>query len=301
MIKNSKALFFCRKLYGSVECKFSNAAKLNYLSYTDASAKTNLVILHGLMGNSLNFRSIATHKDLKSLCNSYLFDLRNHGKSEHKSSMTLDEMAADVDEATKQIGLDKYFILGHSLGGKVAMAYSRLFPQRLHGSIICDIGPFDYNDNTKFKSTGTTRSLLQACANIPLKGLSRKQLAAELDKAANGAKDISGLLMTNLEEVSKDEWRWRVNLESINRSYSSVLGVYQGSTNKYSGPVKVIAGSKSDYVPKDELSEYKKVFENFDSQRDVVYLEGANHWVHFAKPEEFVKEVSSFIKKHEAD
>lgn len=299
MLKGTKALLTNRDLFNRSVKRFSDVAKLNYLSYVENPTAPNLVVLHGLMGNSMNFRSIVTHNELKGLCNSYVFDLRNHGKSEHKPTMSYEEMAADIDAATSELGLDKFYLLGHSLGGKVAMVYSRLYAERLKGLIVCDIGPFNYNDTTKFKSSSEIRALLQACAKINLTGTTREKLKVELENAANGKKDISGLLLTNIEQITNGNYKWRVNLEAIINFYGQIMDPFSHSSKKYNGPVKVIAGGKSEYVPKDRLSEYNTIFENFDIQRDVTYIEPASHWVHFTHPEEFVKEVSAFIKQHE--
>ena len=299
MIKSTRAFFSHSKIYSLPRRMFSDAATLNYLSFLNDSAPASLVVAHGLMGNSFNFRPIVTHQELSSLCNSYLFDLRNHGKSEHKPTMSLEDMARDIEAATQKVGLEKFYLLGHSLGGKVAMVYSRLFPQRLKGLIVCDVGPYDYNDVTKFKAGAKTQEMLQTCAKIPMKGLSRQELWAKIESAANNSKSVAGLLMSNIDEVGKNEFKWKVNLDVINIFYNELLGIYRGTSKKYSGPVKVIAGRQSEYVPRNELSEFHSVFENFDTQRDIVYIEGANHWVHFTKPEEFVKEVSSFIKQRE--
>lgn len=299
MIKPQRIFHTAKSLHSLSKQRFSDLAKLNYINFTNDAAVTDLIVLHGVMGNKFNFRSIAKHKDLKSLCNSYLFDLRNHGKSEHKPTMTLEQMANDLEAAVQQIGLDKFYLMGHSLGGKVAMEYSKLFAERLKGLIIIDIGPFNYNDTSKFKCGMELRNMLHALAKIPLDGISREQLELEIYKAANEDKNLAGVLWANIEEPAKNEFRWRVNIDVIDRSTADFLGDLTEPSKKYNKPVKIIAGGHSEFVPRDELAEFEKVFDNFDTRRDVVYLEGADHWVHFGRAQEFVNEVSSFIKQNE--
>lgn len=80
-----------------------------------------MIVLHGFMGSGNNFRSICTNKKITETTTSYLLDLRNHGLSEHKETMSYGEMADDIDNFIKENNIRNPIIMGHSLGGKLAM------------------------------------------------------------------------------------------------------------------------------------------------------------------------------------
>ena len=132
-----------------------NLAHLTYEPLTDSVDK-KLVFLHGLFGSKMNWRSIALNDHVLSLFNQIrkrrepiLVDLRNHGESDHHSSMPYKEMAEDVVRLMDKLLINKFTLLGHSMGGKTAMTLATLFPDRLDGLIVVDTAPNDNNLDEK--------------------------------------------------------------------------------------------------------------------------------------------------------
>ena len=111
-----------------------------------------VVILHGLFGQSDNWTSIA--RKLGEKYSVYTFDLRNHGQSGHSDEMNYPVMAADVLETIDELGLDKIHLIGHSMGGKVAMLFGLTYPERLNSLVIADIGPRYYKPHHSDIITG---------------------------------------------------------------------------------------------------------------------------------------------------
>ena len=100
------------------------------------------IILHGLLGSANNWRSLLAREDMLAGRFVCALDLRNHGKSEHADSMTYKEMACDViDFVDKEHRVRDISVVGHSMGGKVAMHLALAFPERISNLVVVDIAP----------------------------------------------------------------------------------------------------------------------------------------------------------------
>ena len=120
--------------------------KLFYRKFGDGPP---LIILHGLYGSSDNWVSIA--KKLGDSFTVYLPDQRNHGQSPHSDIHDYDSMRDDLFELVTELRLKKFFLAGHSMGGKTAMAFAVKWPEMINGLLIADISPFT-NENTQIAS-----------------------------------------------------------------------------------------------------------------------------------------------------
>ncbi len=111
--------------------------KLFYRKYGNGPP---LIILHGLFGSSDNWVTIA--KSLSEVFTVYLPDQRNHGLSPHSDIHDYESMSQDLSELAKDLSLKKFFLAGHSMGGKTAIAFAMSWPEMLNGLLIADISPF---------------------------------------------------------------------------------------------------------------------------------------------------------------
>ena len=157
---SKSSLSYFKSLSTTSYFTFSHA-KLSHIYYesSNKNTNTNLIVLHGLFGSAQNFRSIVKNPKISDHANSYLVDLRNHGNSEHKDTMSMEEMANDVHNFIKENNLDSrnVVIMGHSMGAKVTMAFASLFHNLPKGVVVVDYAPYNYLNDPKFgivKETG---------------------------------------------------------------------------------------------------------------------------------------------------
>ena len=158
------------------------------LQYTKVGQGEPLLILHGLFGSSKNWQSLA--KKFAEHFTVYAVDLRNHGDSFHDPLMNYEVMAGDVRALTSQLGLRRYHIIGHSMGGKVAMLYAFRYPDNVSNLIVADIAPVTYQHSHT--------QLIKPILEIDLKQVNSR---SQVDKLL--ATDISdpmlrGFLLQNL-------------------------------------------------------------------------------------------------------
>ena len=236
-----------------------------------------LLVLHGLFGSSGNWRGIA--RALADSHSVFSVDLRNHGASPWADSMDYLEMSDDVLQLIERLGLDRPTVMGHSMGGKTAMALALRHPARVGRLIVVDIAPLSYADTlTPFAEAMRSADVLAAA--------SRTEVQRRLQQAVPD-RGVVAFLMQNL--VSRnDHFDWRLNLPGISSAMpqlcsfpSELLG------SRFTGPVTVIAGVDSDYVAQRDGASFRPMF----SDVGIELIEGAGHWVHADQPAAFLASV----------
>ncbi len=238
-----------------------------------------LVILHGLFGSADNWRSHA--KQWQEQRRVVAVDLRNHGRSPHAKTMSYQAMAEDVIALLDQLGIERCDLLGHSMGGKVAISVARLYPQRLASLIVADIAPVAYDHGHE----AIFDAMRQVEHDAPE---SRKQADAAMAKHVE-TPAIRMFLATNLERGEDGVMHWRVGLDEIEAAYADIVAEPAGE-DSYSGPTLALRGSRSDYVDDSRLSQLKAVL----PEAQVVTL-NAGHWLHAEAPEAFHDAVDEFL------
>ena len=269
----------------------TNAVRLNY-SLVEANSENtnkNIVFLHGLFGNSNNWRSISYSSAIRDRRKSLLVDLRNHGDSDHNEEMSYSAMAHDVLRLLDHLKIDKCTLLGHSMGGKVAMNFATLFPSRLDGLIIVDSAPKDHKDNVNIY--GGTKKIVEDVSELNVEGRSRKDVLNELKTQFNGS--VANLLNTNLTYISPedDKVTWRCNMKAIRKNIDNIIGFQSAPGKVYEGNVSVIVGEKSHIFP---LDVYKTIFPRIEEQ-DVKKVKEAGHWVHVDNPTGVIVNIIKFL------
>ena len=253
--------------------------KLNYQTYGEGPP---LYLLHGLFGSNRNWFSIARH--LADQGQIIAIDLRNHGDSEHADSMDYTEMADDVAELAATLNHTSINLLGHSMGGKTAMAMALQYPTIFKHLIVVDIAPVMYNPKHDELITG-------------MQALPVSELASRAEASEQLARDINDpvlrqFLLQNLVKDEKAGYRWRINLEAIRRNYEKLRSFPQKLRElKFPGPSLFLTGSQSGYV----LPEHHESISAYFPEAKLVTIEGAGHWVHADKPEAMAAEVRKFL------
>ncbi|PPR09482.1 MAG: Esterase YbfF [Alphaproteobacteria bacterium MarineAlpha11_Bin1] len=240
-----------------------------------------LIVLHGLFGCARNWAGIA--RSLSETRRVYVLDLRNHGASPHAPTMAYDEMAQDVGRFIAAHGIVDPIVMGHSMGGKVAMRLALDQTDLLRGLIVVDIAPVTYRHD-----------MMDYIVAMQVLDLSGKQNRAELEDKLReeiGDADIAAFLMTNLERVN-GEFHWRINLPAISAEMSSISEFPVPDCTWYGGPTAFIAGEHSVYIRVNHRSRIRELF----PEAFTVTIRDASHWVHADQSEAFIKTVTAFLQ-----
>tara|TARA_R110001592_G_scaffold72390_2_gene221097 strand:- start:66710 stop:67531 length:822 start_codon:yes stop_codon:yes gene_type:complete len=239
----------------------------------------DLVIMHGLLGMSDNWQSLA--KKWASDFRVHLLDMRNHGRSPQSDEFSYELMANDLLEYLVTNNLTKVNILGHSMGGKVAMLFSVFHPEMVAALIVADIGPKAYRPHHQ--------EVLEALENLDLSSIESRKEATE----AFGPKlefGVQQFLLKNLYWESKGKLAWRFNLPVLAREIVKV-GESLAPNAFFDGPVLFLRGGDSWYIKE---KDFEVIYEHFP-QAEIKTVAGAGHWLHAQKPDEVYHLVKDFL------
>ncbi len=254
-----------------------NQMKLNFKKIGSGPP---LVILHGLFGSADNWFSIA--RELEKSFTLYLVDQRNHGDSPHGDEWNYKVMVEDLKELLDQEGLEKVFLMGHSMGGKTAMNFALQYPERVEKLIVADIAPRYYQVHHQI--------ILKGLNAIDLKTIKSRKEADDILAQYVPELGIRQFLLKSLGRDS-DGFVWKINLPVITKNIEEV-GKALEEGNLYDGPTLFLAGENSDYIQQSDLAEMGEFFPNYE----VEFISGAGHWLHAEQPELVIEEVLKFLK-----
>lgn len=249
------------------------------LSYKEIGEGEPLIILHGLFGSLDNWmtfaRKLADHRKV------YLVDQRNHGQSPHSDEFNYDAMAEDLKKFIDDHNLEKPEILGHSMGGKTAMAFALKHTDQFSKLIIVDIAPKAYPVHHD--------KILEALKAVDLSKLESREQADEILAEHIPEEDVRLFLLKNLKRTSEG-FQWKLNLKAIEENLDRIgEGIEARLTTEK--PVLFVRGSKSDYIRDKDIIFIVQIFPT----ASVETIEGAGHWVHAEKPKELLDLVAGFL------
>ena len=240
----------------------------------------DLIIIHGLFGMGDNWDTLA--KQFSKYCKVHLIDLRNHGRSPHAKEFNYEVMCEDVLEYIEQHNIQKAILLGHSLGGKVAMKFAFTYPEKTEKLIVADIAPRKY-------STDYHQNLLQKLSRLDLKDFTKR---SELEAALSLFIEDAGIRLFVLKNLYRDEYKnfaWRFNLEVLLEKISNIQDA-SFVNGVCAIPTHFIRGGNSDYITSADELLINKHFSDFS----MATISGAGHWLHAEKPEQFYAEAMGF-------
>lgn len=238
-----------------------------------------IIILHGFLASARNWRTVANRLAVNHRV--YVLDQRNHGASPHAENMDYPAMAADVLHFMDNMGLGTAHLLGHSMGGKVAMWFAMHYPERVGKLIVVDIAPVNYSHSFD--------PVLHALRKLPLENLAnRKQAELHL---AGVIPDLGfrQFLLQNLM-LRDGVYFWRINLDIIHGNAHYVVGFPQTSLTSYDAPALFVVGEHSDYV------DHIAVIDKFPNAK-ICEIPGTGHWLYVEAPEIFCNLVLSWIEE----
>ena len=250
------------------------------LHYTELGQGEPLLILHGLFGSSKNWQSLA--KQFAEHFTVYSVDLRNHGNSFHDEQMNYEVMAEDLDALINHLELQSYSIIGHSMGGKIAMLYALRYRHNISKLVVADIAPVNYQ-----------HSHTESIAPILSVELDQVSSRAQVDKALSS--DISdpmlrGFLLQNLGREG-DNWYWKVNWLAIGQQMTSLVEFPLSVDDSSNVPALFVRGENSDYIDDYGITAINQTFGNVRIET----MNDAGHWLHVEQPRRFVSLVLDFL------
>ena len=254
------------------------AVQLAAVEYGEGSP---VAILHGLFGSGRNWRSIA--QQLAAHHRVLAFDLRNHGASPWADGMSYREMVEDMRASLSARGIRRAALLGHSMGGKVAMLAALLDPAEVERLVVVDIAPAP--------NPPTLLAYVRAMRTVDLAGITRRsevdaRLADAVPDAAERAFLLQNLAITGIQP------HWRLNLEALEQGFPEIVGFPDlPEAAVYDGPTLFVAGARSGYL----RSDHEAAIGRFFPRARIARLENAGHWVHAEQPQAFLDLVQPFL------
>ena len=249
------------------------------LHYQTLGQGQPLILLHGLFGASNNWGAVA--RQFSQHYEVIAVDLRNHGSSPHSASQSYTDMADDLLELCDALSLKRIHLLGHSLGGKVAMQFATQHPDRVEKLIVVDMAMRAYAD--------AHTHLMDAIMAVDLTTLQSRH---EVDKILSNSIPqamVRQFLLMNLIK-SESNLAWRINLAALKTNYAGLQQAVCGNAH-YEKPCLFIRGEHSDYV-QDADTEHIKT--NFINAQFASLPTG--HWVHAEQPQAFIEVAGNFLK-----
>lgn len=252
--------------------------KLNYKTYGTGAP---LIIMHGLFGSGDNWRTIARMMESQYQC--IVVDMRNHGRSPHDPEMNFHVMTEDIVELMTDLGLEKGSLLGHSMGGKVAMQFALRHPEKVEKLIVVDIAPRHYPSHHD-----TVIAAIEALD--PRQMTDRQDAENALARYLGNDQSTIQFLMKNLSRLPEGGFEWKPNMPVIIDAYTHLMEDVAPATSTIC-PALFIRGEKSRYIQDADIPRIREIFPN----SSLVTIPGAGHWVHADAPEPFVNAIISFL------
>jgi pimeloyl-ACP methyl ester carboxylesterase len=241
-----------------------------------------ILILHGLFGMSDNWHNIA--RKLSETNTAYTLDLRNHGQSPHSPIMNYSVMADDVWDFMNDEKISEAIVIGHSMGGKTAMAFANKYPEKTEKLIVVDIAPKAYKPGHII--------YFDAMKSINFKASGRKEIEDQLAKNITNQGEML-FLLKNLYRKENGEYGLKLNLEAIEANYEAIIAEVILDKPK-SIPTLFIKGEKSNYIID---ADFKAITQNY-LNISFATVANAGHWVHAENPEGFLAVVNEFLSQN---
>lgn len=252
-----------------------------------------LIILHGLYGSSDNWMTVA--RKISDKFTVFLPDLRNHGNSPHDDIHSFKAITGDLLGLADDNHLERFFLAGHSMGGKAAISFALTWPEKLNGLLVADVSPFT-NEASASAAFRYHSKILHAILETDItKAASRIEIEARLAAKISSQREIS-LIMKNLRREGGNIFSWKINAPALLSSLQEMIEGLQlppVSEQGISGfPVIFLKGEKSEYLDPDD---YKKILRLFPAAQFRT-IKNAGHWLHADNPDAVAEALEELVK-----
>ena len=251
------------------------------LNYKIIGSGRPAIILHGLFGMGDNWVSFAKKMSEDSF-QMILVDLRNHGHSPWSNDFSYSVMAADIAELILELQLENAVVIGHSMGGKVAMRLINDYPNVIAKAIIVDIAPSSYPVKH--------RNILDAMLAVDLEKIKSRGEAEKI--LMNSIEEVSTrqFLLKNLYWIESEKLSWRFNLEVLNKTIDEI-GEPVFPRTVVNIPILFVKGENSGYIDSSRFAEIKECY----PEAKFITIKNAGHWVHADQPQALLESVLLFL------
>jgi pimeloyl-ACP methyl ester carboxylesterase len=260
-----------------------------------------IVFVHGLFGQGKNWTTIA--KGLSDDHRVTLFDLPNHGHSPWTDRVDYQDMADMLAGELEAMG-EPVILVGHSMGGKVAMLLALRRPELLRALVVVDIAPSEYplsggRTDDPDEEASPFADYIAAMRALDLGSLRTRQDADDALRNAVPSRMVRNFLLQSLVREGLGTgggWRWRLNLELLERDLGNLRGfppIPPGT--HFDGPVLWVAGADSTYVLPEDRPRMDALF----PATRLVGIKNSGHWVHSEQPEVFLETLRRFLQSME--
>ena len=234
------------------------------------SGDDHFIILHGFLGMGDNWKTHAKNLSEKEYC-VHLVDQRNHGRSFWSNKFDYEVMVNDLLQYLNHHGINQCVVLGHSMGGKTAMAFALQYPDRIQKLIIADIAPKYYAPHHQ--------KILAGLSNLNLEEVSSRKAAAERLENYIPEAVTRQFLLKNLYWVSEGKLGLRTNV-AVLKNAAEAIGAAIQSQNQYHQPTLFLYGENSNYINPKTDTEILQYF----PKAEIIEIKGAGHWLHAEQP-----------------
>ena len=234
-----------------------------------------IVLLHGLFGNLDNLGVIA--RDLQHDFQTLQVDLRNHGLSPHSSDINYRLMAEDLLSLFDELALNDITVVGHSMGGKVAMMLTELAAERIARLVIIDMAPVAYPERHH-------DDVFAALNAVTESKVTQRTQAAEIMRKSGLHEGVISFLLKSF-----NEGEWRFNVPALQQHYSDIIGWHEVS--EWNKPVMFIRGELSPYIQ----DSYRQAIARQFPQARAYVAAGCGHWVHAEKPQQVIRVIRKML------
>lgn len=241
-----------------------------------------LLILHGFLGMSDNWKTMGNR--FATSFEVHLIDQRNHGRSFQSDDFSYELMVEDILNYLNYYDLKKVHILGHSMGGKVAMLFAVIHPEKIDKLVVADISPKFYPRHHDL--------ILNGLNAVDFSKVNSRNDVDDVLKDYVPEKNIRQFLVRSLYWKTRDELTFRFNLDSFIENMDEI-GAPLPSLTVFEGETLFLKGENSGYISSDDELLIGAHFPN----SEIVTVKNAGHWLHAENPDDFYNHIVSFIDK----
>lgn len=244
---------------------------LNYEQYNCTRPDAPWVVLiHGLFGNLDNLSLL--RKYLQPNFNLLSIDLPDHGLSSWTEGFSLHEASSALYDLIISKGVNQVSLVGHSLGGKLAMMTALNYPNFISRLVVIDIAPVEYQPNHE--------SVFAGLKNVTLELVSNRKSADTMLATHIKEPSVRSFLLKSLYQSDNGHWNWRFNLAGLERNYANISSFDVSQGARFNGETTFVKGGNSPYI----LPEHQSSILRFFPQARAKVVTGTGHWLHAEKP-----------------